>query len=287
MARAKGKQTIQDWFTQQWVIWWGRRINKNDHKWLIGPFGKKGIIADQFIEELAKNENLSVKRNTKNTGLLASIDLLNVTIDDHHKLNDEIIQFYEKTANYQLFFDVKWNPIFMFFGQLVNGLFSKRINQLNIPLKNTNSSKDLHSEIIKLVDEKTKKEKYTIWYRTFKSTGEVVYSGIYSTCQLPSGKTCVKAVFPLPYGNATVIMYPKVTEKGELKLISAGKKFGDAGFYFLLEDKNGDLWSRYIRSFKDVLTVSSKEKGLFAEQILSLWGMRVTTFNYKLELKDK
>lgn len=287
MARAKGKQTIQDWFTQQWVIWWGRRIDKNDHKWLIGPFGKKGIIADQFIEELAKNENLSVKRNTQNTGLLASIDLLNVTIDDHHKLNDEIIRFYEKTANYQLFFDVKWNPIFKFFGQLVNGLFSKRINQLNIPLKNTNSSKDLHSEIIKLVDEKTKKEKYTIWYRTFKSTGEVVYSGIYSTCQLPSGKTCVKAVFPLPYGNATVIMYPEVTEKGELKLISAGKKFGDAGFYFLLEDKNGDLWSRYIRSFKDVLTVSQKEKGLFAEQILSLWGMRVTTFNYKLELKDK
>jgi hypothetical protein len=66
--------------------------------------------------------------------------------------------------------------------------------------------------------------------------GKVIFLGIYSLCTLPSGKPCVKAVFPLPKGNATVIMSPTVGQNGELILDSTGKKFADPGFYFLLSN---------------------------------------------------
>ena len=66
-----------------------------------------------------------------------------------------------------------------------------------------------------------------------RSTNKVIYSGIYTTCTLLSGITCIKAIFPLPKGNAIVILKPSVREQKELILNSSGEKFGDTGFYFL------------------------------------------------------
>src|SRR5690606_30324510 len=116
-------------------------------------------------------------------------------------------------------------------------------------------AESLRSEIIALVDPATSETRYTIWFRTIESSGQVVYSGVYGTCTLPSGQTCVKAVFPLPNGNATVLMIPEVCANGDLALESTGRRFGDAGFYFLLRDSKGELWSQFVRSFRDRLTV--------------------------------
>jgi hypothetical protein len=127
------------------------------------------------------------------------------------------------------------------------------------------------------------KVKYTVWCRSYKSTGQVIYSGIYTTCILPSGETCIKAVFPLLRGNATVIMSPSVGPDGELRLDSSGKKFGDAGFYFLLNDSKGGYWSQYVRSFRDLLIVNSNEVNIYAEQTLTLWRQSVLRFNYEID----
>ncbi|MEP5943355.1 MAG: hypothetical protein ABJ356_02280, partial [Balneola sp.] len=174
------------------------------------------------------------------------------------------------------------NIVFKVLGNLVKMLFSKRIDQLNIPTESISSSEEISSEIITLTDPDSEEIKYTIWYRTFKTTGQVLYSGVYSVCTLPSGLSCIKAVFPLPKGNATVIMSPSVGSNGELHLHSSGKKFGDPGFYFLLEDSKGDLWAQYIRSFRDLLIMSSNEEGISAEQTLTLWNKEVVQFRYKI-----
>lgn len=79
---------------------------------------------------------------------------------------------------------------------------------MNIPIENDKNVKSIKSELITLSDANTDKIKYTIWLRTSTTSGQVMYSGIYGTCELPSGKTCIKAVFPLPQGNATVIINP-------------------------------------------------------------------------------
>ena len=161
-------------------------------------------------------------------------------------------------------------------------LFSERINQLNVPIKNLREGEEVNSEIITLSDPKTGQVQYTIWFRSFKDSGEVLYSGVYSICKPPSGKVHVKAVFPLPKGNATVILEPTVGPNGELSLHSAGKRFGDAGFYFLLNDAKENYWANYVKSFRDVLVVRSTEEGVLAEQTLTLWGMRVLRFSYRM-----
>lgn len=287
MKSAHSGQKFQDWFTQQWAIFWGRQVFPGRDSWLMGPFGKPGSIGDDFIYKIAEDEGLIIKRNAVSHGLLPSIKDLKLSEDESIRLSQKVKDFYEKTGLYQLDFSVKWNPVFKIFGKLVKYLFSNRINQLNIPINDTECSQEINSEIITLSDPVTKKIKYTVWYRTFKSTGQVLYSGIYTTCTLPSGKTCIKAIFPLPNGNATVIMSPSVGSNGELCLDASGIKFGDPGFYFLLNDSKGDHFSQYIRAFRDQLNVYDQKDKIEAEQTLTLWHLRVLRFNYSIHLENQ
>lgn len=121
----------------------------------------------------------------------------------------------------------------------------------------------------------------------FKTSGKVIYSGIYGTCTLHSGKTCIKAVFPLPKGNATVIMKPSVGLENELILDSSGKQFGDAGFYFLLNETIHNYWAQFISSFTDQLIVKEKDNHLQVIQTLELWGYKVSKFTYRIQKKTK
>ena len=53
MNLAYTMQKFQDWFTQQWVILWGRKINPSDYAWLIGPFGELNGIGEEFIHQIS------------------------------------------------------------------------------------------------------------------------------------------------------------------------------------------------------------------------------------------
>ncbi len=282
MGLAYPMQKFQDWFTQQWVILRGRKIDPKDFPWLMGAFGNLDVIGKDFINQFAENENLIIEKGTKAKGLIPSMDKLNLSENELSGLSKKVIDFYENTANYDLDFTVKWNPVFKVFGMLINKLFSNRINQLNIPTKNIKNAESINSEIIHLLDSESNQVKYTFWFRTIRPSGQVIYSGVYGICTLPSGKSCVKAVFPLPNGNATVIMSPSVGTNGELVLESSGKKFGDAGFYFLLEDSKGNYWSQYISSFRDQLIIREENNHLSAGQTLTLWHQKVLKFNYKI-----
>ena len=283
MGKAITKQSFQDWITQQWVILFGQKIETSDYEWLLGPFGELHGIGVKFIQQLADKEHLAIDIEKNGKGLIQSIQQLNLSKKEIDVLSCNVIDFYQNTADYELTLNVKWNPFFKIFGLLVRVVFSKRIEQLNVPIRSIENSETLTSEIIHLKDPKTKEVKRTIWLRAFQTTGQVVYSGVYETCVIPSGKTCIKAIFPLPNGSATVILTPKVGKNGELILESAGNRIGDSGFYFLLKDSKGQLWTKYIKSFKDKLVVRSENENITASQTLTLWNLRVLKFEYTIK----
>lgn len=282
MEFALSKQKIQDWITQQWVILSGKKIDYKDYNWLLEPFGNTNGIGEKFITQLATNECLEINKAKKSKGLLESIHQLNLSPSELNKVSKDIIDFYENTSDYEFDLKTKWNPIFKTFGHILKLLFSNRIEQLNIPMNNNKNSKEMNSKIVQLIDKNTKKIKRTIWLRRFKQTNQIVYSGVYEPCTIPNGTTCIKAIFPLPNGNATVILEPYVGNNGELHLNSSGNRIGDSGFYFLLKNANGNLWTKYIKSFKDNLTVSSENGQIKANQVLTFYGFKVLNFEYSI-----
>ncbi len=283
MALARSKQNVQDWITQQWVILTGRKLNLGQDDWLIGPFGGTDGIGESFITELAIQENLELDQRDNSKGLIQDLESVLGAHSNKNKLAKEVIDFYENTSEYDFSIKVQWNPLFKTFGKLLNLIFSKRIKQLNIPIQNTETADGIVSNIYHLLDPNTNELKRTIWLRKFKKSGDVVYSGVYGICTNPKGLPCVKAVFPLPNGNATVILQPRVGKSGALILESKGSKFGEGGFYFLLQDSKGRKWAKYVKTFTDKLVVSVVNGRILAKQTLEIWGIKVLEFQYEIE----
>jgi hypothetical protein len=279
---------LQDWITQVWVKATGRLLHHEKDQWLLGPIGDTRVIGEAFIRQLAEKENLQIKENDTGAGLLQNIDHLGLTPEDKRLLHPRVAQFYEQTSHYDFDIWSEWCGFFRPFGWLLSVIFSKRLEQLNIPLNPIDSAKGIKSSIIQLRDPRTKEAKWTIWYRIIKSTGRVIYSGVYTTCEAPNGEAkYLKVCFPLPNGNATVIMRKEVLEDGSLKLISDGKKFGDHGFYFTLTNHKGKYWARFVSSMHEWIRVYEDEEGtLRADHVLKFYGLTFLKLHYKMREKE-
>ena len=278
---------LQDWITQVWVKITGRRFDPDKEAWLTGPIGDTRLIKDKFIQDLALKENLEIKQNIEGSGLLESFENLSLTKEEKGTLNQRVVDFYEKTVNYNFEVWSEWCGFFRPFGWLLSVIFSKRLQQLNLPLSSLDSAKGIQSNIIKLVNKTTGASKWTIWYRILKNTNNVIYSGVYTTCTVPNynGKF-LKVIFPLPNGNATVIMRREILSDGSLKLCSDGNKFGDNGFYFTLTNKKGKYWTRFVRSMHEWITVYVDEESILrADHHLHFYGLPFLKLHYKMSEK--
>ncbi|MCJ8331080.1 MAG: hypothetical protein HRT89_09265 [Lentisphaeria bacterium] len=278
MAFPKSQNPL-DWLTQLWNIILGRRVNVDDDNWLLGPIGDIGGIADKFIARVAEEENLTIEINAPDSGLVDGFD------DLAKSLNPKIEEFYKRTINFDLDVWTQWKPVFGSFGYIVYKLFSQRIQQLNLPQSSMDTALGIKSDIISLVDSDGKTV-YRIWYRRLKKNDEVVYAGIYTQCRIPSGENCLKVIFPLPQGSATVVMRMSCDSDGNLELESKGKKYGDPGFYFIVKDRKGGLWKHYLPSFHERINVFEDEEGtLRADHAMSLWNCRAYDLHYKMSKK--
>lgn len=247
-------------------------------EWLVGPIGEIGENADQFVDRLIKTRDLHIKTDLSGVGLIERMDEWGVAV------RPEIEKFYLATSKYDLKVKAAWRPIFGTLGYFVGALFSRRIRQLNLPQGHNDVPKRLTNEIILLLDKGDRRDT-TIWKRSLADSGEIVFFGIYTTCQIPSGDSCVKAIFPLPRGSATVLFKPQRDEQGNLVLVSSGKTYGDPGFYFLVEDCKGCLWKHYLPSFRETIFLSGNDDDdhLIAKHSLTLWAMKVYEMVYRID----
>lgn len=273
------KQNLLDWITQCWNIGLGKRVNLENDSWLIDPIGEIGETNDQYLERISLNEKLIVKKNEIGFGLIESFEYW------PSRTNNQIKEFYRNTLAFEMSCQTSWKPGFATFGYLISMLFSRRLQQLNLPESTSESSLGIESEIIKLTDDEDK-TKYTIWHRYLRDSKATVFFGIYSNCRLPSGECCVKASFPLPQGSASVIFRIENDESGNLNLISSGTKYGDPGFYFIVKDSSGFLWKHYLPNFSEKISFSHVEDGiLHAEHKLKLWSFRVYDISYDIKAR--
>lgn len=274
---------LLDKTTQLWVKLTGRKIDPDEYAWMLGPIGDEEIIADTFIDKLADTQGLKRVQNQPDFGLVDDLTTIGLSNEELARIKPAVRDFYENTYNFHIDFWSQWSGFFKPFGWLITLLFSRRLQQLNLPMRLTDSSLGLESNIVKLMD--GDKAKWTIWFRKLKSSGNVIYSGIYTSCQTPE-QPFLKVIFPLPNGNGTVFLSHEVGENGELTLGSDGRKFGDSGFYFTLTDHKGTYWSKRVRSMHEWITVYVDEEGVLrADHKMNLWGLRFMNLHYRMRPK--
>jgi hypothetical protein len=275
-----------DWSTQRWVELTGRRIDLQESPWLEGPIGKpSGIGRDCFDSYAAAN---SLRADPHGGGLLPNFSTLDSRSFSSSRIAPAIVQFYEQTAEYELDAWSQWCGAFRPFGWMLAFLFSRRLQQMNMPLSGLDTSRGMTSAVTELAREADGAQVFTTWVRELSGSGNVIYAGAYSTCRPPGfDGPCVRVVFPLPNGNATVIMRPIAHDDGSLTLVSSGDRFGDPGFYFTVRDVRGRMSARYLRTMRETIHVYAAANGeVRADHELTLWRLTFLRLHYRLRRRS-
>ena len=277
---------LSDWVTQRWVQLTGRRVAIADVPWLAGPVGGTRGIGIDFFSRIAAAQGLE-ERRTGDRGLMRDFALLRAPDFDPTAVDGAVLDFYRRTSAYELDSWAEWCGWFRPFGILLAALFSRRLQQLNVPLSGLDTSRGVTSDVLQLVDRQTGEIRATAWVRQLQGSGNVLYAGSYSLAEVPGRRgACVRVVFPLPNGNAVVVMRPIANPDGSLSLVSAGARFGDPGFYFTVAvpGSKGQVWTRYLRALQESIRVypDRNDVGVRADHVLTVWGATFLRLHYRL-----
>jgi hypothetical protein len=282
-----------EWLIQKWVETTGKEVDAAQVPWLAGPTGKYKI-GSGFYESYASEAGLTLQ-HLPDAGLLQkeSFDSLKSSHFAPEKVHPAVRDFYERTARYTLDVWVQWGGLISPFARFMITSISHNIEQLNLPLTPLTTSSGMSSEIIGLARKSANPPSivYTGWLRKTNATGEIVYAGFYTTCQPPAyvGR-CVKVVFPLPQGSATVLLKPVNGPGGSLKLVSRGRRFGGPGYYRIHRKSNGRLRVKHI-PIEETIHVyfeGDDEFGvLHTVHDFKFWKLRFLTLHYRMTIKQK
>ena len=159
---------------------------------------------------------------------------------------------------------------------------SRRVDQLNFPMDGLAMAKGMTSEIV-LLRKPDGSVRYTGWYRCLRSSGRSVYTGFYMTEVVPESEgACMKVVFPMPDGNATVILSPENGPDGSFVLASAGATFGGVGFYRIQRRRKGGERAWLVRGMKEAFRMYEDSGELRCEHDIHFMGMRVLSLHYRM-----
>ena len=273
--------TVGAWFIYALIRIFGSRRDLTTVPWLLGPTGGP-TIGDRSYDETAKAEGLSVERHAREGGLVPDFGALASPTFDPTRVNPKIRDFYERTAAYRLdTWATTFFPARLALWALVTTI-SRKVDQLNFPLDGLDTAHGMTSEIV-LLRETSGRTRYTGWFRKLLRTGKVIYTGYYMTTVPPlQSGACVKVVFPMPNGNATVILRPENDETDGFRLASAGRGHGDVGFYRVQRAGEGlRVW--YIRTLHENFRLYVDQEGsVRCDHEVRFLGMPVLTLHYRI-----
>jgi hypothetical protein len=265
------------------LIWlFGRTRRRADVPWLAGPVGG-AVIGDAPYGAVAASEALTLERTARGGGLVPDFTALGGPGFDPEAPHPLIRDFYEHTADFAM--DV-WSQTFfptrVGLALLVTTI-SRQVNQLNFPLSPLDTALGMASEII-LLRRADGSVRYTGWFRTLPAQGLVLYTGFYMVEQVPGEDgPSVKVVFPMPRGNATVVLRPRAHPDGSFTLDSSGGRFGGAGFYRVAVRDAERLRVWQVRSLVEHFRVYVDQAGVLrCDHTVRFLGLPVLRLHYKI-----
>lgn len=292
LVAAVGAQVIY------FLIWlFGKSHRRAELPWLDGPFGGD-VIGDAPYQEAADAEGLTLDRQPADGGLLPSFAALGGDGFDAEKVHPLVREFYEHTTAFAMdAWSRTYFPTNLALALLVTTI-SRQVDQLNFPLSPLDSSRGVTSEII-LLRRADGSVRYTGWLRKLGAGGRVLYTGFYLAERVPGERCpCVKVIFPMPHGNATVLLRPRLGEGGALHLdthSSGGTGFGGAGFYRVQQRDATRVRVWRIRTLRERFRVyvdpADGEGGgdgiVRCDHSVRFLGLPVLSLHYKLTRQHK
>lgn len=247
--------------------------------WLDAPTHTRGPVGEGWIEAAAASYG-GTSTEDPDGGLLPDLSVLDGPGFRAADLDPSVRDFYEHTARWRMEVWSQWNPLLQPGGELVLRLFGRRVQQLAIPTGSLDVAGGMDSRVVRLTDG-TGAQRSAAWLRTLRSTGDFVYSGCYTTAQLPrSDRRSVHVTFPLEDGNVQVFLRPTLLAGGGLQLDSPPGSFGQDGAYVTV---GGDRTSAARAPIHEQFRVYVDDEGVLrTDHVLRMRSVTALRLHYKL-----
>jgi hypothetical protein len=269
-----------------WLRCFGRRIDPARDAWIGGATGTSERIGPEVYDDVARQ--MGLQRVDRPSGLMADFETLRGPNFDPDAVHADIRDFYENTSAYTLDAWASWSRTFRPLARILVGLISRRVDQLNLPVRPLDTAPGMRSDVIPLVDAEGT-QRAAGWLRRLVADGTVVYAGIYEIVEPPrGGGPCVKTVFPLPRGNVIAVLRPEAVGDGSFRLVSKGSAFGEPGMHRSLVVGDRRRRIRYIRAMHESIHVFVDEGGqLRTDHRFMFFGHVMLHIHYRITAKDR
>jgi len=270
---------------QLWVRLTGRRIQLGDAPWLAAPLGEPERIGTGIYERIAQALGLQI-RTPPDAGLIPDFSVLRGPSFNPDAIREEVRHFYEHAAQYHLEVWSEASLTGRFFLWLLVEFISRRMDQLNFPISSLEVAKGMTSQVVQLVDPETGCIVDTGWLRRLKSSGRIIYAGLYSITKVPGEENpCVKVTFPCR-GSANVYLRPVEHPDGSFGLDSSGSAWGRSGFYRVVGSGQDRRRVRYVKTLHELFRVYVDDEGILrTDHTISFLGLTVLRLHYKMSLR--
>jgi len=153
---------LSDWITQRWVQLTGKSVDLGNCPWLNGPVGDVDVIGSAFFRRLAQKKQLAFVEDGPGRGLIDDFSRLRGPGCKRKDVDARVVAFYENTAEFE--FDVwsEWCGAFRPFGRAFATVFSRRLQQLNVPLSPLDTKLGITTNVVHLKDA-SGRVVYTAW----------------------------------------------------------------------------------------------------------------------------
>lgn len=128
---------------------------------------------------------------------------------DTSAVHPEIRRFYERTAEYEMGYTVRWHRGFRP-GAWLASFLTTWLGQLNLPGRSTDTVRYLESELV-AVPEAVDPRGSVVWTRTDPDGGQAVFVAIYASHE-HDGVTYANVAVPLPGSNLSTVLRPWAIE---------------------------------------------------------------------------
>lgn len=260
----------------------GRRIDLDgDEWWLDAPISSSARIGPEWIGTEAARHGGVLGEHDPEAGLLPSLSVLDGPGFAADQVHPMVRDLYEHTAAWQMDVWSGWSPVFWPVGELISRWWSRRVEQLALPMRPLDVAHGMDSSVTPVRDQEGV-HVASAWTRTLRASGRTVFSGAYSSRTLPGAdRPSVHVAFPLESGNLQVFLRPSATDGGGLLLESLRGGFGDDGAYVVV--RGARAHAARVPLHETFHTYVDPHGVMRTDHELRVWGASALRLHYKFE----
>ena len=264
----------------------GQRVRSVFHRTRdvpLSPLVARTRVGSDYLQRHGVTTGVGLSGEMDDMGEFARPDF------DPDDVHPEVRRFYERTAEYDIAYRVRWHRGFRV-GAALAARLTSRIEQLNLPGPWQSSGETLTSELVAIDPDDDPRDGARAWIRTDDS-GTAVFVAIYAS-HVRDANRYVNIAVPLPWSNLSTVLHVRTLDasNGNERGSGRGSENGNAGIELTTETETGDE-GLYLRTPFGAVPLPMDQRfrvfpdgdGIHAKHEMWVFGRQFLTIEYGAE----